>query len=369
MNIAIALRAYDRFGGIGVYSRNIVKHLLKIDKINHYIFIYNNESHVGTFKDNENVSEIYIPSANAFFWDQWELRKVLKRWTIDLVFNTKFTVPIFTKAKTIMALHGSSWYTNPEFYSKFDILYVHAMMPVYCHEANFLISNSSLTTSDYIKYLHVDKEKIATVPLAAGDEFVPIDDQQALHVIKNKYRLPEKFILTVTSYEEKRKNFRTLLKAFEICRKEVDLELVVVGKNCNKYAADFNLKERGLLDYIHFPGWIEQSDLPAIYNLAKAYVFPSVYEEFGIPILEEMACGCPVVASNTGAIPEITNGSAVLCDPFDDKGFAKGIMDIVNSTSVYKNQRLKGLERVKEYSWYKTAKKTLEIFKLFSNRN
>ena len=96
MNIAIALRAYDRFGGIGIYSRNIVKHLLKIDKINHYIILYNNKKHIGDNKNIENVTETYIPSANAFFWDQWELRNALKRWSIDLIFNTKFTVPLFT---------------------------------------------------------------------------------------------------------------------------------------------------------------------------------------------------------------------------------------------------------------------------------
>ncbi len=366
MNIAIALRAYDRFGGIGIYSRNIVKHLLKIDKINHYIFFYNDKKHIGTYNNNENVSEIFLPPANAFFWDQWELLKALNKFSIDLVFNTKFTVPLFTKAKTIMALHGSSWYTNPEFYNKFDILYVHAMMPAYCRKANFLISNSSLTTKDYIKYLHVTQEKIATVPLAAGEEFVPINDQQVLAEIQTKYRLPENFILTVTSYEEKRKNFKTLLKAFENCRKKIDLDLVVVGKNCNRYISDFNLEERGLLDNIHFPGWVDQSDLPAIYNLAKAYIFPSVYEEFGIPVLEAMACGCPVIASNTGAIPEIAGGAALLCDPFDDEQFSKGICDIISSKQVEQNYRNKGIEKVKNFSWFRTAKETLEIINRFS---
>ena len=210
--------------------------------------------------------------------------ETLKKYSIDLIFNTKFTVPIFTKSKTIMALHGSSWYTNPEFYNKFDILYVHAMMPVYCHKADFMISNSNLTTEDYIKYLHIDNNKIATVPLAAGEEFVPVTDQEELKKIRNNYNLPENFILTVTSYENKRKNFKTLLKAFENCRKEVnDLHLVVIGKDCFRYIEDFNLNERGLSKYIHFPGWVEQKDLPSIYSLAKVFVFPSVYEEFGIP--------------------------------------------------------------------------------------
>ena len=137
-----------------------------------------------------------------------------------------------------MALHGSSWYTNPEFDSKLDILYVHAMMPVYCHEANFLISNSSLTTNDYIKYLHVNETKIATVPLAAGEEFVPIKDRQVLDDIKNKYKFPDNFILTLTSYEEKRKNF------YEIQKQHNNVLLLIVGSGENlTYSCDSKLKE------------------------------------------------------------------------------------------------------------------------------
>ena len=338
MNIGIVLRAYDRFGGIGIYSKNITKHLLKIDNYNHYILIYNNRNHIGSFKNFENVSEISIPSGNTLLWDQWKLVESLKGQHVDLIFNTKFTVPIFTRSKTVMALHGSSWYTNPEFYNKFDILYVHAMMPIYCHKADFLISNSDLTTFDYIKYLHIESTKISTVRLAAGEEFVPIVEQQTLNNIKDKYNLPDNFILTVTSYENKRKNFITLLKAFENCRKELnDIELVVVGKDCYKYINDFRLNEKGLLKYIHFTGWIDQKDLPVIYSLAKIYAFPSVYEEFGIPILEAMSCGCPVVASNTGAIPELAEGAGSLCDPFNVKQFSDGICSILTSKEVERN--------------------------------
>jgi len=365
MNIGIMLRAYDRQGGIGIYSRNIVKHLLIIDKENHYVLFYNNENHLGTYDNLNNVDEVYVAEKNILVWDQILIPRLIKKWNIDLIFNTKFTVPLLTKAKSIMALHGASWYTNPEFYTKFDVLYVRSMMPIYCRKADFLISNSHLTTNDYVKYLNINKNKIATVHLAAGKEFMPVSDQKILNDITQKYNLSDNFILTVTSYEDKRKNFKTLLLAFEDCYKDLNIKLLVIGKDCNRYINDFKLKEKGLLNFIHFPGWVDQKDLPAIYSLAKAFIFPSVYEEFGIPIVEAMACGCPVVASNTGALPELSEGAAILCDPFDDKQFSKGIYDILTSKDIMENCRRNGIEKVKNFSWPNSAKQTIDIFNKF----
>ena len=252
MRIGIMLRAYDRPGGIGIYSRNIVKHLLDIDSHNEYVLMYNNREHLGTFGDRDNVDEIFLRPTNALIWDQLLVPGVVKRWDIDLVFHTKFTVPLTTKAKRVMALHGASWFIHPEIYRKWDLSYVRRAMPVYCRKADFLISNSQLTTQDFIEVLGVPEEKIATVHFAAGDQFEPVYDAEVLEQIRNKYRLPNSFILTVTSYDPG-KNLGTLLKAFEQCRKEVKVDLVVVGKNCKRYAADFDLTGRGLEDVVYFP--------------------------------------------------------------------------------------------------------------------
>jgi glycosyltransferase involved in cell wall biosynthesis len=354
------LRAYDRPGGIGIYSRNIVKYLLKADKDNHYILLYNNEAHLGTYGGLPNVDEIYMPAVNQVLWDQWYTRKVLKKYNADLVFNTKFSVPLATKLHRVMVLHGSSWFVHPELYKKFDILYVRQAMPVYCKAADFLISNSDLTTRDFIRILDIPSEKIQTVNLAAGEEFVPISDASQLESIRKKYQLPERFILTVTSYDP-RKNFGTLLKAFELCRQHVDINLVVVGKDCHRYIEDFRLKDRALDTSVYFPGWIDQQHLPAIYNLADAFVFPSVYEEFGIPVIEAISCGCPVVCSNTGAIPELLGDAALTSDPFDQNMLAENLLQIITSEKSAKHFREAGLGRAKNYSWEKTAQQTLEI--------
>jgi len=361
MRIGVMLRAYDRPGGIGIYSRNIVKHLLTIDDTNHYVLMYDNEQHLGTYGDLPNVDELCLSRANPLVWDQWLTPRVEKKWELDIVFNTKFTVPLRSKAKTIMALHGASWFVHPEVYGRFDVFYVRCFMPIYCRSADFLISNSDLTTRDHIQILHVPKDKIRTVYFAAGEEFHPIDDQQLLEEVRTRYNLPNRFVLTVTSYDPV-KNFATLLSAFETCRQHVDVHLVVAGKNCEKYAQDFDLLGRGLEHVVHFPGWVEQEDLPAIYSLADVYAFPSIYETFGIPVIEAISCGCPVVASNTGAIPELLDDSALLCDPFDYKALAQNLLTILTSESAAEQQKAKGFARAKYFSWTDTARNTLDIF-------
>jgi len=237
MRIGIMLRAYDRPGGIGVYCRNIVKHLLIHDQINHYVLMYSDEKHVGTYNHLENVEEVYLPSKNLFFWDQWQVPQIVKNRNIDLLFNTKFSLPFLSKATKMMVLHGASWFVKPELYPKLDILYVRLSMPIYCRIADFLIYNSDLTTRDFKNILRVPDGKIETVRLSFADSFVPVEDPQKLDAIRTKYALPERFVVTVISYDP-RKNFETLLAAFAKCREQEDVKLVVVGKDCHKYAND-----------------------------------------------------------------------------------------------------------------------------------
>jgi glycosyltransferase involved in cell wall biosynthesis len=361
MRIAILLRAYDRPGGIGIYSRNIVKHMLRLDRSNHFLLVYSNRNHIGTYGELPNVKEIYVPPGNPVVWDQWSTRQALKRYRPDLIFNTKFSVPLTTGVDRVMALHGASWFVHPELYGKFDIMYVKATMPIYCRTARFLISNSDLTTRDFINIVGVHPSRIQTVHLAAGEEFRPLCDQEKLAQAREKYQLPQEFILTVTSYDP-RKNFGTLIKALEIARRQRDIRLVVAGKDCHRYGEDFHLAERGLAEAVHFTGWMDQKDLPALYSLADAFVFPSIYEEFGIPVVEAMACGCPVLSSTTGAIPELVGDAGLLTDPMDAPALAENILKVTGSAGVAGEARRRGLARAGLFSWDLAAGKTLDIF-------
>jgi len=360
MRIAVMLRAYDRPGGIGIYARNIVRHLLQVDQTNEYYLLHSNPDHIGTYSHLDNVHEIHIPDHHPVYWDQVQVPRLLKGKNIDVVLNTKFSVPLAGNYKKLMVLHGASWHRHPELYGKFDVFYTRIALPYYCKKSDFIISNSDLTTRDYKSIFGLTDDKIETVNLAAGDEFHPVNDRQVLDSIKKRYRLPGKFLVTVTSYDP-RKNFGTIADVFERCRQQVDIDLLVVGKDCDKYIADFNLDGRGLLDHICFPGWVDQADLPGIYSLAEALLFPSIYEEFGIPVVEAITAGCPVVSSSTGAIPELLGDAALLCDPFDADTLVENILSVVTDEGCRRKLIADGFEKAKLYSWEQSARKTLDI--------
>lgn len=364
------LRAYDRPGGIGIYCRNIVKHMIAQDEGNHYVLMYNNIDHVGTYNHLPNVTEVFISGKNPLIWDQLSIPFAAKKHGVDLLFNTKFSLPLLGSFAKMMKLHGASWFVRPDLYGKLDILYVKAAMPIYCKIANFLLSNSDCTTNDFKHYVGVPATKIKTVNLAYGDNFQVINDKKYLQHVRDKYSLPENFILTVTSFDP-RKNFQTIAATFKkvsVKYKKLgkDVSLVVVGKDCHRYLEDHDISE--LSDHIVFPGWVDQSDLPAIYSLAKAYFFPSVYEEFGIPVVEAMACGCPIVSSTTGAIPDLISDAGLLSDPFDVDSHANNLLEILTNQELAGLLSEKGLIQAKQFSWDKAANETISVINSFEQK-
>jgi glycosyltransferase involved in cell wall biosynthesis len=361
MRIGLMLRSLDEKFGVGVYTRNILDALLRLDRKNEYVLFYKSKNHLGKYSHYSNVEEKILKASNKLYWDQVLVPLAARKSGVDVLFHVKFTVPLLTRCKTVMVVHGASWFVHPELYpNKVDLMYVKAMMPLYCRRADMIISNSNLTTADFANILRVPPRKIRTIYFGLDPIFQPIKDQSKLYEIKEKYDLPERFILTVSRYDP-RKNFCTIFDAFTKCRDQSELKLIAVGRNSYRYKLDCDIVKRGYQNSVIFPGYVEQEDLPAFYNLAEAFLFPSVYEEFGIPLIEAMACGCPVVASNTGAIPEITGGAAFLCNPFDANIMAQGIDRISHDPDYRLELVKKGLLRSKEFSWEKCARETLSL--------
>jgi glycosyltransferase involved in cell wall biosynthesis len=233
-------------------------------------------------------------------------------------------------------------------------------MPLYCKKAAGVISNSDLTTQDFIRIVGVNPEKVRTAHLAADDRFQPVEDQDVLAWTRQKYCLPERFILSVIKYDP-RKNFGNLIRAFQICHERVDCKLVVVGTGCEKYQEEYQLDNLGLSQDVHFLGWVEQEELPAIYTMADFLFFPSVYEEFGIPVCEALACGTPMVVSKTGALPEIAGEAGILVDPFNPLEMADALYRLWADCNLRQDKRGKALLRSREFSWEKCARETLAV--------
>ncbi|MCX7591345.1 MAG: glycosyltransferase family 4 protein [Kiritimatiellae bacterium] len=360
MRIGVMLRAIGEKQGIGIYTRNLMDRLLPMDGQNHYVLFYRSTEYLGRYAARPNVTEKLVPAGNKAIWDQIKIPLEARREGLDLIFHPKFTVPFFTRCRTVMTVHGASWFVHPELYRRLDIAYIKAVMPLYCRRADAIIANSDLTREDFIRLLGVPPQKIHTIYLGTSETFRVIEDPGTLEAVRKKYRLPERFILSVIKYDP-RKNFKNLIAAFRILRQRVESKLVVVGIGCEKYVAEYGLEADGTARDTTFLGWVDQSELPALYNLATCLFFPSVYEEFGIPTCEAMACGCPVVVSKTGALPEIAGDAGLLVDPFNPEEMADVLQRLLEDNGLREQLSRRGLERARNFTWQRCAEQTLRV--------
>jgi glycosyltransferase involved in cell wall biosynthesis len=361
VRVGVMLRPINEKFGIGMFTRNLVSALLERDRVNEYVLFYRAAEDIGRFAPGPNVREEVVKAPSKALWDQVAIPAAAARAGVDVIFHTKFTVPFTTRARTVMIAHGASWFTHPELYPRHDVLYIRALMPLYCRRADAILSNSQLTTDDFQRILGVPETKLHTIWAAADTLFRPVTDAAALQAVRDRYRLPARFLLTVGRYDP-RKNVETLIDAFARSgARENGVRLVIVGQGSEQYRSVCRLAERGLDESVVFTGYVPQTDLPAIYSMAEAFLFPSVYEEFGIPLCEAMACGCPIVASNTGAIPEITAGAAVLESPFDAAAMARGIDRILNDASFRQGLVARGSRRSAEFTWDRCAATTQAV--------
>ncbi len=360
MRIGIMLRTLPEKQGIGIYTRNLLEQFLDQDKENEFVLFYRDAEFLGTHASNPRVTEVLVTAPNKLLWDQVFIPLAAKRHNIDVLFHTKFTVPFLSPCKTVMTIHGSSWFVHPELYKKLDIAYINMVMPFYCKKATAILSNSHLTTGDFVKLLRVPESKITTIHLGTDNSYKVIDDNSILNHVRETYKLPEKFILSVIKYDP-RKNFKNLIAAFRLLRKEQPCKLVVAGIGCEQYIEEYDLHADGTADDVTFLGWIEQETLPALYSLARCHFFPSVYEEFGIPSCEAMACGCPPVVSNTGALPEVAGDAGLIVDPFNPEEMKNALARIWNDDVLHAELRKRSRARSSQFTWEHCAKESLKI--------
>ena len=213
------------------------------------------------------------------------------------------------------------------------------------------------------KLLNVQLDKMVTVHLGYQDIFRPIKDEPLLKSIKEQYHIPNQFILYVGAIEP-RKNVPLLLRAFKRLVEEGYPHLLVIPGKIGWMVHDVNplIESLGINDRVKLLGYVPYTDLPAIYCMADLFVYPSVYEGFGLPPLEAMACGIPVITTNVSSMPEVVEDAAILIPPNDEEALFTSIVSLLNDKSLRKNLIEKGLKRATELTWENTARKTLQVY-------
>ncbi len=361
MKIGVMLRHIGEKGGIVVYTHHLLGALLALDRGDEYHLLYKDSAAMGRYADHPAVREVLLSASSKLLWDQVAVPRYSGRAGLDLVFQPKLSSPLVSPCPTAFALHGPEQFACAEVFPWANRLYNRWMMPWYCRRASAVLVLTETAARDTVRLLGVQEEKVHAIACSQDPRFRPVPRAEA-EAVRARYGLPERYILFVGGLNPL-KNFTNLLRAYALIRDLVPQQLVAVGFKRWRYDGDLRqVADLGLAGAVHFPGFLPDEDLPAVYSLADLFVLPSLYEGFGIPVVEAMACGCPVVTTETGGSPEVAGGAAVLVDPYDPRAIAEGMLRVLGDDALRAELIGKGLARAADFSWEETARQTHALF-------
>jgi len=299
----------------------------------------------------------------ARLWLPLTVPSALRAGRIDVFHGTNHMIPPLCPIPTVMTVHDLSALTMPQHHTWRNRLLSVPQMLLSLHRATRLIAVSQATAADLARVPGIDAERIRVIPEAAAPGLTPALPEQVRELIA-RLRLPTTFFLFLGALEP-RKNVVTLVRALGQLHSAGDnrAQLVIAGaagwRNDNVRAEVHRL---GLASVVHFVGYIAPGDLPALYGAAMAFVYPSLFEGFGLPPLEAMACGTPVITSNTTSLPEVVGDAAVQVDPLDVEALAGALARVTGDAGLRAELRARGLERAGQFTWEKTARQTLRVY-------
>ena len=370
--IGVMARALDQGDGLGLYCRQLLQHLLTLDTRTRYVIFLTGEQARGTFKEFANAREHVIPSRSKLVWDQLLVPLAAHRMNVDLLFNPKFSLPLLSGIPGVFVLQSCDWYVNPGNYPWWDNLYIRLMLPLYCRRASGVLAISRAILDQFVKYTNMKLPRAAITHAGTAPNFTAAADLEAQKRFRDEYGIPERFILTVARVlhtghrglpDYPGGNNERLLRAYRRYRRESPdpLPLLVAGRDVERY-----LRTRGFtsadLEGVRFLGFVPNDQLHAAYQLADCFVLATLYESFGLPILEALATGCPAIVPATGAGPEVAGAAARLIDPYDESDIARALLEVTASAALRERMRQEGVARARDFTWQRTAARVLEVF-------
>lgn len=363
MKIAIDIRdAGKEKTGKGWYTYNIVGQLLKLDSQNQYILYSNNKKN--PFAEFKNVELKCIEDTSA----KWHFKvlKDLRGNPVDLFFApTSYIIPAFApkSLRVIITVHDMVAFLFAGSHSAKATIIERLTLKKALKKAKKVFVVSENTQKDLLDYCDYPEQDIHETPCAPSDFYREPVSEEDLQAFKEKKKLPDNYILAVGTLEP-RKNFGTLIKGFVTFQKRHSgYKLVIVGKKGWKFKeTEKTLDQYKMKDEVIFPGYVKGDELHKLYKLARAFVFPSLYEGFGIPPLEAMASGCPVVSSNVASLPEVVGDAGLLIDPKNSYKMAEAVADLIDNDTVRNTMVERGYKQAEKFTWEKSARAALEIF-------
>lgn len=349
-------------GGVRIYTEHMLERLLATHTRHEFVFMYQDRGLLGTYAGRAGVEETALELPGGPLWDQLAVPWLARRHQVDVIFNPKFSVPFLSSRPKVFVLHGSEWFVIPQAFLWYDRLYARALVPLYCRRATRVITVADRVKQDAVEFTGVDASKFVRVHNGFDRErFAPVLDQDVRDRIRARYALPERYLLWVGQLYPP-KNFGRIVRALDRIRDRFHHPLIIAGEPRWSASPDLAaIEELGLQDRVRFLGWVSQDDLPGLYSMADLFLFPSLHEGFGIPLVEAMASGCPIVTSRTGSPPEVVRDAGVLVDPLDVDSIAEGIARVLSDAELRHDLSRRGIERARAFSWERCAEEVLTI--------
>ncbi len=364
----------QKHAGLGRYAGELARALAEHTNIRLRLF-YNRQ---GEAQLPDYLSHLPHTSVNMGNkpWRMAVLLSRLLRWPMDATFAagevfhaTNHLLAHFGRARTVFTLHDLIFLHYPEYHLPYNRWYLTFAMPRFLRAASAIITPSECSRQDAIKFYKLPPEKIKVIYEAAAPYFKPADNAAALQRVRQQYNLPERFILHVGTIEP-RKNLSRLLEAFQAILPDFpDLALVLVGKKGWLYDEFFQkLQQLGLTERVIFPGFVAEADLPAFFKLAQVFVYPSLYEGFGLPPLEAMACGTPVICSRSSSLPEVVGEAGLLIDPTRTTELVAALRRLLADAALQTELRGRSLARAREFSWARAAREHEAVYRSLAGK-
>lgn len=358
--------------GIGRFTRELIRAALALDEDNDYRLLVAGrqpvaEAHLPRASRRYRLVQTPISERNLVrLWHRLQIPLPVEVFLgrVDIFHSPDFVLPPVARAVKVLTIHDLSFLRVPECADPRLRWYLGQVVPRSVRRADFLLADSESTRRDLVELLGVPPDRVQVIYGGVDAMFAPVEDAEALRRAREKYARGRPFILAVGTLEP-RKNYPTLIRAFARARQAARLPhaLVIVGRKGWVYEPIFAaVDDLGLHDEVIFPGFVPDEELPALYNAADVLVTPSFYEGFGLPALEAMACGTPVIVSDVSSLPEVVGEAGVRIDPRDEAGLAEAIVRVVGDSALRVGLREAGLRRAREFTWDRAARELLGVY-------
>jgi glycosyltransferase involved in cell wall biosynthesis len=383
MKIAIDYNAALRQNaGIGRYTRDLVRAVLDLDSDDEVVLFYAGRDlpaeHPGLQElralalQSDRVRAVAIPLSERWLTIAWQRARLpipVERWTgpVDLVHAPDFVLPPVRRAPTLLTVHDLTFRIHPETAHANLRRYLERAVPRSLARATHILADSQSTKRDLERLMGVSPARVTVLYPGVGPRFRRVDDSRQLQAVRARLKLPPRFLFSVGTLEP-RKNLQRLMRAFAQVRRDQpaldDTELLLAGKP--GWLSDAIVADARATPGVRLLGPVDDADLPALYTLATATVYPSFYEGFGFPPLESLACGTPVLTSNTSSLPEVVGDVGILVDPLDEAAIADGMTRLLTDASLAEDARRRGPKQAARFSWSRAAHQLFSVYHMLA---